>query len=92
MLVFGVALPGQVLIFGDPRVGHLRIRIIDHRDRLELVLVDHLMLEAQASVGQLAEAEAEIFVDRAGEDDVAGVDLVDDVRDSRSPSSTSMLG
>jgi hypothetical protein len=41
-------------------------------DRLELLLVERLVIELQAAVGQLAEAEVEIFVDRPGVDDVVG--------------------
>ena len=58
----GMALAGQVLILGDPCVGHLRVGIIDHGDRLELGLVHHLMLEAQAPVGQLAVAKPDILL------------------------------
>jgi hypothetical protein len=33
-----------------------------------------LVAELEAAIGQLAEAEVEIFVDRAGKDDVVDVD------------------
>ena len=69
-------LPGQMLILADPRVGHIRRRIIDRSDRLKMLLIDRLVIEIQAAVRQLAEAEIEIFIDRASVDDVGGFDLV----------------
>ena len=41
------------------------------------------MLEVEAAVGQLAEAVAEVLVDRAGEDQLVEVDLVRHVLDNR---------
>ena len=60
-----VLLPGQVLVLGDPGVGHLFGRVVHHRDRLEVLLVQRLVAELERAVGQLAEAVVEILVDRA---------------------------
>src|SRR6185369_12967578 len=57
-------LPGQMLIFGNPGVRHVGRRIVHHGDGLVPFLVKRLMIELEAAVGQLAEAEIEIFVDR----------------------------
>src|SRR5439155_24577105 len=63
-------LPGQMLVFGDAGVGYVEVRVIDRPDRLMLLLRDCLVIELEAAVRQLAEAIIEIFVDRAGVDDV----------------------
>ena len=60
----------QMLIFADPPVGHVGGREVDRPDRLILFLVERAMVELQAPVRKLAEAEIEIFVDRTGVDDV----------------------
>ena len=60
-------------------------------DRLIALLLERLVIELEAAVRQLAEAVVEIFVDRAGEDDVVGVDLVAHVAKS-TPVRTSISG
>src|SRR5690606_11784324 len=61
-------LSGQVLVLADAGVGHVLARIVDRADRLELFLVELLVLELQRAIGQLAEAVVEVLVDGAAED------------------------
>ena len=61
-------LTGQVLVFGDTRVGHPSIGKVDDPDLLEAPLVEGLVPELEAPVGQVAEAMVEEPVDRLGID------------------------
>ena len=65
-----VLFAGQVLVLGDPGVGHRLVGIVHHGHRLEPFLVQRLVLEPQRTVRQLAVAVAEVLVDRAGEHQV----------------------
>ena len=68
-----------MLVFGDARLWHGLVGIVDDRDGLELSDIVRLVAELEAAIGQLAEFPVEIFVDRPGVDDVRRVDVVADI-------------
>ena len=64
---FGVLLARQVLKLGDASISMI-VGIVNNRNRLETFARQSLMLEFQAAIRQLAETVFEIFVNRAGKD------------------------
>ena len=79
----GDVLAGGVFDFDDPGEGDFRVRIVHLHGGLpeagfagngfalaELLRGEGFVFEAQRAVGQGAETTAEVFIDRAGEDEV----------------------
>ncbi len=57
-------LTGKVLVFGDARMRDCLIRVVDHRHRLKLRLINGLVLETQRPIRKTAVAITEVFIDR----------------------------
>ena len=62
----------EVLMLDDPGVGGLTVGVVDHGVALIVGGIQHLGLEADGPVAQGTVAEAEVGVDGAGVDDLAG--------------------
>ena len=69
-----------MLVFADPGIGHVLGRIIHRAGLLKPFLIQRLVPELQAAVGQAAETVVEELVDRAGEHQPVGAHFVFDVR------------
>lgn len=69
-------LSGKVLVLRNACVLDGLVGIVDDRHRLKMRDVKGLMDEPKRAIGQRAEAEVEIFVDRARIDNVLVEDVV----------------